>query len=104
MPQVPQIDVHTLNEKLDSEDVTVIDIRDDDSYSAAHIPSAIPANNDNIQQLLKDLDKEKPVVVCCYHGISSMGAAGYFIQQGFQEVYSLSGGFEAWQMNYPSEP
>jgi len=104
MSQVPQIDVHTLNEKMDTEDITVIDIRDEDSYSAAHIPSAIPASNQNIQEILQNLEKNKPVVVCCYHGISSMGAAGYFIQQGFEEVYSLSGGFEAWQMSYPSEP
>ena len=104
MPQVPQIDVHTLNEKMDTEEITVLDIRDEDSYAAAHIPSAIPANNQNIKEILETMEKNKPVVVCCYHGISSMSAAGYFIQQGFEEVYSLMGGFEAWQMSYPSDP
>ena len=43
------------------------------------------------------------MVVCCYHGISSQGAAAYFAEQGFNEVYSMMGGFEAWQSVYPSE-
>ncbi len=32
----------------------------------------------------------------CYHGISSQGAAQYLVNQGFEEVYSVDGGFEAW--------
>ncbi len=32
----------------------------------------------------------------CYHGISSQGAAQYLINQGFDAVYSVDGGFEAW--------
>ncbi|MCV6069119.1 sulfurtransferase, partial [Escherichia coli] len=32
-----------------------------------------------------------------YHGISSQGAAQYLVNQGFEQVYSVDGGFEAWQ-------
>jgi thiosulfate sulfurtransferase len=49
-----------------------------------------------VKEYIESTDKEKPLVVCCYHGNSSRGAAEYFSQQGFKEVYSMTGGFAAW--------
>jgi thiosulfate sulfurtransferase len=46
---------------------------------------------------------DTPVIVCCYHGISSQQAAQFLIHQGFEEVYSLDGGFEAWRKDQPFE-
>ena len=43
------------------------------------------------------MDKEKPLIVVCYHGNSSQGAAEFFASQGCREVYSLDGGFVEWQ-------
>ena len=51
---------------------------------------------ENVKEYIEKTDKETPLVVCCYHGISSRGAAEYLSQQGFKEVYSMTGGFEAW--------
>ena len=58
-------------------------------------------DNTNLSAFLADADKQKPVVVCCYHGISSQQAAGLFINQGFEEVYSLEGGFTALSTSKP---
>ncbi|MGQ7176509.1 rhodanese-like domain-containing protein, partial [Escherichia coli] len=44
-----------------------------------------------------------PVMVMCYHGNSSKGAAQYLLQQGYDVVYSIDGGFEAWQRQFPAE-
>ena len=38
-----------------------------------------------------------PVLVYCYHGISSQSAAEFLNQKGFEDVYSVDGGFEACQ-------
>ncbi len=46
---------------------------------------------------------ETPVFVMCYHGISSQGAAQYLLQQGFEHVYSVEGGFETWQRRFPED-
>jgi thiosulfate sulfurtransferase len=43
-----------------------------------------------------EVEFEQPILVMCYHGISSQGAAQYLVNQGFEEVYSVDGGFEAW--------
>lgn len=75
----------------------VYDIRDIASYAAGHIPGAQHLSNDNLQQEISSTSVETSVVVCCYHGISSQQAAQYFVSQGFTDVYSMDGGFEAWR-------
>ena len=49
---------------------------------------------------LADTDKTLPLIVCCYHGHSSQNAAEYFSEQGFGDVYSVDGGYEAWRQKY----
>ena len=104
MNRFKEIGAQGAREKMDLEEVVIIDIRDSDSYAASHIPDAIHLTDRNVQEFVANSDKKKPLIVCCYHGNSSQGAADYFSQLGFNEVYSLAGGFEAWSYLYPSEP
>ncbi len=85
-----------VQEMQEEDAVNVVDIRDPGSYSAGHIPNAVSLNDSNVKEFIETADKEKPLVVCCYHGNSSRGAAEYLSQQGFKEVYSMTGGFDAW--------
>ncbi|GJL78995.1 MAG: thiosulfate sulfurtransferase GlpE [Nitrospinaceae bacterium] len=103
MPPFQEIDIHKVKEMVDQKSAHIVDIRDPGSYSSGHIPSAVPVNDDTVKEFTENTDKEKPLVVCCYHGISSQGAAAYFAEQGFREVYSMTGGFEAWRGVYPAE-
>lgn len=103
MPNISQIDIHKVNEFLTEGSATIVDIRDPASFAMSHIPSALSLNDQNVDPLLDQLDKQKTLVVCCYHGISSQGAAGYFMSKGFKDVHSMIGGYEAWQQNFPSE-
>lgn len=82
-------------------DVSIVDIRDPQSYANGHIPSAKPLNNDNFSEFVEQTPKDKPVVVVCYHGVSSQQAAQVIAQQGFETVYSMDGGFEAWRLANP---
>ena len=100
-----EIGVQQAKEKIEAGQAEVIDIRDSGSYEAAHIPGAVHlSDGDVVKEFLETSDKEKPLIVYCYHGISSQGAAAYFVEQGFNEVYSMSGGFESWRYTYPTEP
>ncbi len=83
-------------EMVEEDSANVVDIRDPGSYSAGHIPNAFSLNDGNVKEYIESTDKEKPLIVCCYHGISSRSAAQYLSQNGFKEVYSMTGGFEAW--------
>lgn len=84
-------------------DVTVVDIRDPQSFAAGRVPGAVSINNATVDNFLHTTDASKPLLVFCYHGHSSQGAADFFAGQGFDEVYSVDGGFEAWRVDYPCE-
>lgn len=89
--------------KLFERGANVVDVRDPQSFAAGHIPSAVRLDNTNLPQYLATTDRSKPLVVCCYHGISSQSAAGYLASAGFEEVYSLDGGFDLWHRQFPEQ-
>jgi len=81
----------------------IVDIRDLASYDNSHISNAVHLTNDNLQTFIDSSDKEQPLIVCCYHGNSSKGAAEYLASEGFKEVYSLNGGFSQWSAMFPDQ-
>ena len=91
-----EISAQKVQEMQDEGAVNVVDIRDPGSFAAGHIPNAVSLNDGNVKEYIESTDKEKPLIVCCYHGNSSRGAAEYLSQHGFKEVYSMTGGFDAW--------
>ena len=97
---IPQIQIHEAKKKFDLRQCLFVDIRDPGSYGAAHIPGALHLSDGNVQEFIQNTDKNTEVVVYCYHGNSSLGAAAYFIESGFKNVASMSGGFEAWRQVY----
>ncbi len=100
---IPQIQIHQAKQQLDQQGCVFVDIRDAGSYQAAHIPGAIHLHEGNVQAFVERGEKDKPLVVYCYHGNSSLGATAYFLEQGFTDVASMSGGFEAWRQVYEQE-
>ncbi|MBD1559368.1 thiosulfate sulfurtransferase GlpE [Vibrio sp. S9_S30] len=97
MDQFKHIDVDQAKLKLERGEAVMVDIRDPQSFALAHAPSAFHLTNDTIVSFMNDHEFEQPILVMCYHGVSSQGAAQYMVNQGFEEVYSVDGGFEAWQ-------
>jgi thiosulfate sulfurtransferase len=81
----------------------VVDIRDANSFANGRIAQSIHLTNDSLPDFIRDADLDAPVVVCCYHGISSQQAAEFLISQDFTEVYSLDGGFTQWQTEFPDK-
>ena len=103
MTTINQIDIETVHQHVENDTANVLDIRDPMTFAMGHIPKSTNLTQENSEQCLTSLDKEKTLVVCCYHGISSQGAAAQFMQMGFKDVHSMIGGFEAWQHAYPSD-
>jgi thiosulfate sulfurtransferase len=101
--EIPEIQIHEAKKKLDQKACLFIDIRDPGSYREAHIPGALHLHDGNVQEFLQSADKDRPVVVYCYHGNSSLGATAFLMENGFKQVASMSGGFEAWRRVYEHE-
>lgn len=81
----------------------IVDIRDLVSFETSHMTNAVSLTNDNVQNFIDNAEKNQPIIVCCYHGNSSKGAAEYLASQGFKEVYSLNGGFSQWSAMFPEQ-
>ena len=97
MKPFKHIDVAQAKVMVESGNVTVVDIRDHAVYMQGHLPGAKSISDDTIDTFLKETDKQKPLLCYCYHGISSQSAANFFAHEGFVDVYSMDGGFEAWR-------
>ena len=93
----PALSINEAVQLVNSEGGVFVDIRDAASFEAGNIPQSINLTNENLAQFIGDADMDQPLVVVCYHGISSQNAAQYLNEQGFDEVYSLDGGFQAWR-------
>ncbi len=78
------------------EGAAIIDIRDEASFNTSHIEGAIHLSDANVQEFIRDSDLDKALIVYCYHGHSSQGAAQFLAEQGFENVYSMIGGYSAW--------
>lgn len=61
-----------------------------------HIPmGALPAR-------WHELDRLQPVLVLCHHGARSLQCVAYLQRQGFESVYNVAGGIDAWSCEVDS--
>lgn len=95
---INQISVKEAKLMIESKAVQVIDVRDQAAYQSGHIESAVNITDANIEDFISGSDFDKPLIICCYSGNMSQGAAAYFLERGFEEVYSLQGGYSAWDV------
>lgn len=51
-----------------------------------------------IPQRLDELDPLQPIVCYCHHGMRSLQVVAFLQRQGFNSVYNLAGGIEAWSV------
>jgi rhodanese-related sulfurtransferase len=84
--------------KLINNDAVVLDMRSAESYSRGHIVGARNVPMDELDGHLEKLArfKSKPVVAVCDAGITSSKAVNTLRNSGFESVYNLKGGMNAW--------
>lgn len=79
----------------------ILDVRDEASYDAGHIPGAANVPLKELGYRMFALDKTKDIVAYCKTGAQSRIACQILVNGGFKDVYNLVGGIKAW--NYPTE-
>lgn len=97
MPSFQPISPSQARALLETGTPQLVDIRDPAAYAQGHIEGAVQVGQHNAAEYIAAADKSAPLIVYCYHGISSRNAAQFFAEQGFGEVYSLEGGYEGWR-------
>ncbi len=96
------INVNDAHARIAAGEFAIADIRAPKSFQQGHIAGAVSINNDNLGDFIHD-NLGKPVLVVCYHGVSSEKAAQYMLAQGVGETYNLSGGMTAWAEAHDDE-
>lgn len=91
----PQQAVMLINRK----DGVVLDVREKKEFDSGHIVDAINIPLAKLKQRLPELKKykEKPLIIVCKLGQHSSDAAKQLQEDGFSEVYRLSGGVTEWK-------
>lgn len=98
-----RIDVTQARQLLEDPDTVVFDVRDARSFASSHIEKARHMTSATVGEAIALTPRKTPVLIYCYHGISSQTYAQMFVDFGFRNVFSLDGGYEAWsaaQSNY----
>lgn len=99
MERFEEIDTQKAKELIDQGGITVVDARDGGSFEEGHIEGAVSIGDTNIDEFVNSTDKNKPVLCYCFMGFSSQNMAQYFVEQGFETVYSMVGGYAQWQQD-----
>jgi len=82
---------------IESEDITLLDVRTEAEYHTAHIEGATLIPVSELSNRTEELNKSKKIVVYCRSGHRSVTASGILIEQGFDRVYNVLGGINAWE-------
>lgn len=91
------VDAKTTREWLDRGKAILIDVREPDEYVREHIPEAhlVPLSGFNPGDFPKE--HEKIAVFHCRSGGRTESAAPQILRTGFNGVYQLEGGLQAWR-------
>lgn len=84
---------------MNNEDVVVLDVRDASETVGGKIAKAIQIPVDALGKRIDELEKhkDKTLLVYCKTGARSGVACKELGKNGFEKVFSLSGGLHAWQ-------
>jgi monothiol glutaredoxin len=96
-PPVRQMSVAELSEKLQANEVVLVDVRGETDRALASIEGSLVLDRETMQKL-EALPKDTELAFLCHHGNASMGAAEYFRKQGFTKVSNVAGGINAWSL------
>lgn len=78
------------------DNISIIDIRNNQSYNNNHIPNAINVPYEKlIANPNKYLEKSKKYYIYCQKGITSKRITSILNQMGYN-VVNISGGYEEW--------
>ena len=95
--EITRIDVKTLQNKLENEEITLLDVRESSEYEGGHIEGAVNASLSSLDANQLPYPKDEPIYVICRSGNRSAQAASQLQDAGYTEIYDVSGGMMAWE-------
>lgn len=95
LPQT--VDVSTVAEVKDRDDVVVLDVREPWEHEEGHIPGVTLIPMQQVPSRLDEIPTDETVIVTCRTGNRSGQVVEYLRQQGYDNVHNMAGGIVAWE-------
>jgi len=88
--------------KMNDSDTIVVDVREPEEFLKGHIENSINTPLGNLPAHLSKLEahKNKPVLIACQTGTRSLSAGKILTKAGFEQVFVITGGMQAWENDY----
>ena len=93
-----QISQEEAKEMMDTQDVIILDVREQDEYDSGHIPGAVllPVGTIDEETAAEVIpEKDSTVLVYCRSGNRSKTASSALAELGYTNIYEL-GGINTW--------
>lgn len=81
----------------------LLDVREPFEYQIAALENSVLIPMNQIPERLQELNKDEAIVVICHHGMRSDSVAYYLDEQGFTQIFNLTGGIHAWANSCDAE-
>lgn len=98
--RIREVTVAQTQERLkENPTAKMIDVREDDEWRAAHAAGAEHLGKGIIERDIETVvpDKSTEMILYCGGGFRSALAADVLQQMGYTNVFSMAGGWKAWQ-------
>jgi rhodanese-related sulfurtransferase len=98
--RIREVSVAETRARLDSGDtVHLIDVREDNEWEAGHAEGAEHLGRGIIERDIEEQipDKKAELILYCGGGYRSALAADSLQRMGYENVYSMAGGWKAWK-------
>ena len=94
---IPQLSPAELQRwRQDGKAFLLLDVRTDEETAVCTLPDSVHIPMNLIPLRSNELPDGLPIVVYCHHGIRSLHTAMYLADAGFETLYNLQGGIDAW--------
>ncbi len=87
-----------LRQRLDAEmsAPVLLDVREPWELERAQLPNSVCIPMRELSFRLEELEPQQDTVVLCHHGIRSRIACMLLQRAGFERIFNLTGGIDAW--------
>jgi rhodanese-related sulfurtransferase len=74
----------------------LLDVRQPEELALASVTGALAIPMNDVRARLSEIPSDTPVVVMCHYGERSARVARFLATEGFDDVYNLDGGIDAY--------